>query len=247
MLLRRVIGLAFIWVSAALGQKATLDSAVSAVVGTVTDHSRAPLKDAEVRLVVSGSMVNAVRTGDDGRFLVAGDVRGPSKLQVRRVGFSAREIELVFPRDTMGVLIIVLDPAAPQLAGRDAGDDEEHASGWLGEFYQRRRSHSIGIYFTRQEILSKQARHLSDVLRGVPGVTLSASERGGFAIRMRNCRYAPVLWMNGSRVAHTELDEVARLDDIAAMEVYLTNAGVPPDFLDRSNLGCGTILVWTRQ
>ena len=249
MLLRRVIGLAVIWVGVAPGQGRTQTLTASTVVGTVTDSSGAPLAGADVRLVVAGAMVNRVRTGDDGRFFVSGDVRSGdrSTLDVRRMGFSAREVELVFPRDTMGVLIIVMDRSASRLAGSQIGDDAENASGWLREFYQRRKSHNLGIYFTRQDILSKQPRYLSDVLRGVAGVTLSTSRRDGLIIRMRNCRYAPVVWMNGFRVAQTELDEVARLDDVAAMEVYLTNAGVPSEFLDRSNLGCGTILVWTRE
>lgn len=204
---------------------------------------------AEVRLIVAGATLNEARTGDDGRFFVSGEVtgKGRSTLQVRRVGFSSREVELVFPRDTMGVLIIVMNRSAARLAGVDVAADAEDASGWLREFYQRRKSHNLGIYFTRQEMISKQPRYVSDVLRGVPGITLSSSRRDGLLVRMRNCKYAPVVWLNGFRMAQTELDDVARLDDIAAMEVYLTNAGVPPEFLDRSNLGCGTILVWTRE
>ena len=64
---------------------------------------------------------------------------------------------------------------------------------------------------------------------------------------MRGCRDAPMVWLDGARVPGAELDEVIRPDDIAGMEVYASTAGVPAQFLDRTNRGCGTILLWTRH
>jgi carboxypeptidase family protein len=214
------------------------------VIGTVTDSSGAPLNSAEVRLVVAGTHLGTSRTGDDGRFLIAGEFKGRSKLQVRRIGFLSREVELFFPRDTSRVLIIVLDPATEEVAGVEADDSTEVSMGRLRGFYERRRTNSLGHYFTRRDIVAKA--FLSEVLRTTGGVTLTAARRTGYQIRMRGCQRAPLVWIDGGRTPNVELDEIARVDDVAAMEVYTTNSGVPAQFLDRSNGGCGVILVWTR-
>jgi hypothetical protein len=235
----------FLAVGAAHAQRQTA-ARPSAVIGTVTDSAGTPLIDAEVRLVVSGTDEAVVRTQHDGRFLVMGELNGPTSLQVRHLGFRSREVELFFPRDTTRVLVIRLEPASRSLASVEIVEKAE-SSEWLREFTERRKTNSVGYYFTRAEIMARQPRYLSEVLRSLSGLTLTTSGRDGFALRVRGCRYAPRIWVNNGRVPDAELDDVARLDDIAAMEVYLSNAGVPPQFLDRSNLGCGTIVIWTRQ
>lgn len=246
MVFRYTIVLAAFCATTAHAQNSAVALAPSTVMGTVTNQSGAPLNGAEVRLVVAGTHRGTSRTGDDGRFLVAGELKGRSKLQVRRIGFVSHEVELFFPRDTSRVLIIVLDPAAVELAGVEAADSTEVSVEWLRGFYERRRTNSVGHYFTRRDIVAKQPRFLSEVLRTTGGVTLMA-RRDGYLIRMRGCQQAPLVWIDGGRTPHAELDEIARVEDVAAMEVYTTNTGVPAQFLDRSNGGCGTILVWTRQ
>jgi carboxypeptidase family protein len=218
----------------------------SAVIGSVTDSVGTPLNDAEVRLVVSGADAAVARTDDEGRFIVAGELNGPTILQVRHLGFRSREVELFFPRDTTRALLIMLEPSHSTLASVEIVDTAESPD-WLREFTDRRKANNFGYFFTRSEMLKRQPRYLSEVLRSLPGVTLMTSRGPGLVLRVRGCRYAPLVWVNNGRVPYAELDEVARIDDVAAMEVYLSQAGVPAQFLDRSNAGCGTIVIWTRQ
>jgi hypothetical protein len=154
-------------------------------------------------------------------------------------------VELFFPRDSARALLILLEPAPQDLAAMEVRDSSL-PEGLLKGFMDRRQSNALGHYFTREEILARQPQFLSELLRTVPGVTIAQSRVGGFRIRMRGCRYAPLVWVDGSRLPGLELDEIARTDDVAALEVYTTPAGVPAQYLDRSNVGCGTILVWTR-
>jgi hypothetical protein len=251
MVRRYTIVLAVLCATTAYAQKNAVGLAPppspATVTGAVTNSSGAPLNGAEVRLIVAGTHLGTSRTRDDGRFSVAGELKGRSKLQIRRIGFQSREVELFLPRDTTRVVIIELEATAEQLANVEIIDQSEETSEWLKEFYARRKSNGVGHYFTRKEIGARSARFLSDVLRTVPAVTLSSSRRGGHTLRMRGCRYPPLLWIDGGRVPHAELDEMVRVDDVAAMEVYPTMAGVPAQYLDRSNVGCGTILIWTRQ
>jgi len=212
--------------------------------GAVTDSSGRPLAGAEVRLVDGGTEVSVARTGEDGRFAVAGVIRRRTGLHVQLVGFKPAAVELFFPRDSLRLLSIELEPASRNVGESEESDSSSAAR--LQKFYERRRSNSYGHYFTRQEIVARLPQYLSEMLRTVPGVTIS-SRVGGFRIRMRGCRYAPIVWIDGTRTPDSELDDVARVDDVAAMEVYTTPAGTPAQYLDRSNVGCGTILIWSRQ
>ena len=69
------------------------------------------------------------------------------------------------------------------------------------------------------------------------------SPQWGSVVRIRGCR--PLLWIDGQRVPGAELDEVLNVRDIAALEVYNSFAGIPPQFIDRET-NCGAIVVWTK-
>jgi hypothetical protein len=55
-----------------------------------------------------------------------------------------------------------------------------------------------------------------------------------------------MVWIDGQRVPGAELDEVIQPVDIAAIEFYASNAGVPAQYTERENRLCGTIIVWSR-
>jgi hypothetical protein len=143
-------------------------------------------------------------------------------------------------------MTIVLEPVAAYLESFDVFGDVSSGA-WLSDFYRRRRENSFGRYFTQADIVGANKRVLSEVLRQTAGVTLTPSQRFGYVVRVRGCRDAPMIWLDGMRLPGAELDEVAKPDDVAALEVYRSTAGVPAQFLDRSNRGCGTILIWTRH
>jgi hypothetical protein len=216
------------------------------VVGVVSQMNGRPLVGTEVRLVVADSLVDSTWTDGDGRFATKGVLSSKPRLRIRHDGFVPREVELFFPRDSLRVLAVELEPALNTAAG--AADDSVAASTWLREFHERRRSSSLGHFYTRREILERQSSFLSEALRSTPGLTITASRTGpGFIIRARGCRYGPVIWVDRGRVADTELDEVVRVDEVAAVEVYTSAAGVPAQYMDRSNVGCGTLIVWSLQ
>jgi hypothetical protein len=230
----------------ASGQEAIAAKRGFTIVGVVSDSGGTPLSDAEVRLIVAGAQMTLTRTTAEGRFSISSDTSGPSKLRVRRLGFHPVEVGLLFPRDSSRVLSVLLSAAPLRLSEVEVLEEAE-PGGWLREFHERRRTNSFGRYFTRETIQSSHGHHASEVLRTTPGVTLIGARRFGYVIRMRGCRYAPMVWIDGTRVPRAELDEVVRREDVAAMEVYPSLAGVPAQYMDRSNSGCGTIVVWTRH
>jgi hypothetical protein len=218
---------------------------LTAINGMVADSIGRPLAGTEVHLLVRDSAVGITRTNEDGRFVVTGNIQGRSRLHLRRLGFQSRDVELFFPRDSTRSLFIRLEASAQDLEVAEVRDSAG-PGGWLREFDERRQTNSHGTYFTRDAILRRKPQFLSELLRTVPGVAVIQSRTGGFRLRMRGCRYAPMVWIDGTRMVGLELDEIARVDDVGALEVYPTSAGVPAQYLDRANVGCGTILVWTR-
>jgi hypothetical protein len=217
------------------------------VVGVVAQESGVPIPEAEVWLVVADTRVSAARSGENGHFLVAADVNGPSRLMIRRLGYRARQVPLEFPRDTINALLIMLEATPQRLPSVDVAADGDEIGDWLRDFNERRKANRFGRFFTRDAIRKSGKQQASELLRTTPGVSLTAARRFGNVVRMRGCAFAPLIWLDGIRLPHTEFDEVAKPEDIAGLEVYTSTAGVPAEFTDRSNSGCGTIVIWTRH
>lgn len=245
MTLWRVAALTALCATSGLAQRAS-PAGTTSIAGVVTDVRGRPLDDAEVRLLLGDSISDIAHTNDSGRFVVRGVPLASSRLQARRIGYAVREVALNLPFDSTRTVRIALDPLPATLAGVDVVERNGDVTGWLRDFDERRRTNSFGRFFTRDDIARRSARHLSDLLRSIPGVSFIAV-REGYLIRMRGCRLAPIVWIDGLRAPRAELDEVMNLNDVAGLEVYTSVAGVPAKFMDRSNAGCGTIVIWTRQ
>ncbi len=222
-------------------------AASRAIAGIVVDSARAPVPGAEVRQIAGDTIRSLARTADDGRFVLVVAQATPASIRVRRMGFIEAAVAIPLRQSVTDTLVVVLAEVPASLAEIDVVAPEEEMAGWLREFYQRRRSNSFGRYFTRQTIQDAGKYHMSELLRMTPGVTLAPGRRFGYVVRMRGCRDAPMIWLDGSRLPGAELDDISKPADIAAMEVYTSSAGVPVQFMDRSNRGCGTILLWTRH
>jgi hypothetical protein len=212
----------------------------------VLDFAGAPVAAAEVRLLIAGAIVDSMRTAADGRFTLSSAVTGSSVLHIRRMGYEPRALDVDLRdagADSIRVVLnapaVLLEEKRVEAAGLTAGD-------WLRGFNDRRATNSFGKYLTRDSIVSRHVLHASDLLRRYPAARVILLRDGRFIVRMRSCTVAPLLWVDGVRVPQAELDDIAQADDIAGMEVYPSMAGVPAQFMDRSNGGCGTIVIWTR-
>jgi hypothetical protein len=248
-LVRVAVGVAVIGASAVHGQGLVVPPRAT-VTGAVTDLAGRPLAGAEVLLLAGDTVASesqaGVRTGDGGRFALSGSIQRRNWLRVSLPGYESRAVELFFPRDSTRPLSIELQRAVSDSARSEDGDSVLADPG-LEEFLERQRTNALGHFYTRKQILARQPQYLSELLRSLPGVVVNTSRSGGYTLRMRGCRYAPVVWIDRTRAQGIELDEVARVDEVAALEVYTGPAGVPAQYLDRSNVGCGTVLVWSRQ
>lgn len=227
------------------------------VVGTVATSSGTPLPGAEIAVIERDSTVRRARSDSAGRFQV--DAPSPEvRLRVRRVGFHQREVTVrVANGEREASVFVTLEPTAANLDTVLVDDvaDPESRDPRLIAFRERAATNSFGHYVTEEMIARLRPNHASDALRSISGVLVRSAgpTRVGNIVRLRGCgardqrpeRTGPLVWVDGVRLPGAELDEVASGPDVAAIEVYNSFAGVPPQYLDRTAV-CGTILVWTK-
>lgn len=224
-------------------QSANLQPAsTSSLSGFVHDEANAPITSAELSLARNGEATRSARTGTDGHFVFSGVQPGDVQLSVRRMGFKAVTRDLkVGDQSASRSVDFSLQTVATDVS--EVLVEGENAK--LHEFYVRRDNNNFGKYFDGAEIMKRDPRLMSDLLRTIPGATIGASTRIGNRVLLRGCK--PTIWMNGMKAFGAEFDEVSNPGDVAGLEIYLSWAGLPPQFQDRENPGCGAIIVWTKD
>lgn len=209
--------------------------------GIVVDKGSAPVPSAELELKRQGEQRRVARSGEDGRFSFPDVQSGAASLTVRRMGYTAKTINIDVPQTGVPASVEVkLDEIPSDIAAVIVESSKQH----LEEFYRRKGSNSFAHFFEATDIEKRNPFYLSEVVGSVSGARLS-SKGAGNRILLRGCQ--PMVWVDGMRAPGAELDDVARPGDIAGMEVYPSNAGLPAEYQDRNNRMCGAIMVWTKN
>jgi hypothetical protein len=210
--------------------------------GKVVDRRGRPLADADIALMERDSAFRVTRADGGGRFRIDSLPRSEAMLRVRHPGFRGRLIPVDLVPDLTPDLLIALERSVDILDTMQV-ESAGPISAQLGEFYARARANHFGHFIDERKLGELQPQFASDALRGVPGVTVRPSRRIGNEVRIRGC--APLVWVGGMRTPGVEIDDVAHGNDLAALEIYSSLTGVPPQFADRTAT-CGTILVWLK-
>jgi Carboxypeptidase regulatory-like domain len=213
----------------------------NAVDGIVVDKGKAPVPSAEVELKRQGEQRRVARSGNDGHFSFPAVQTGPVALTVRRMGYTARTINVdVPPAGFADPIEVELEEIPSDIASVIVESSKQH----LQQFYERKASNNFAKFFERKDIQRRNPLYLSEMVATVSGASVSSTGAGN-RILLRGCQ--PMVWVDGMRAPGAELDEVARPSDVAGMEVYPSNAGLPPEYQDRNNRMCGAIMVWTQN
>ena len=214
------------------------------IAGVVTDVARTPVGGAEVTLerAPSRTAITATRTAPDGKFSFTDLGSGSVLLTIRRIGFRAYSRSLLADSLSANRPIHIVLESAPLTLDTVRVEGVENSR--MRDFYDRKKSRGSGHFMDREEIQQRNAAYTSDLLSRFPGIVVRPSSRGGNVVRIRGCR--PGIWIDGIQANNAELDEVTRPDEIAAMEVYASSGGIPPEYRDRAGRNCGAIFVWTR-
>jgi len=212
--------------------------------GFVSDSIGVPVAFAEIKLTPAGLAARESRADASGHFVITGVPAGQAQMVVRRLGYNPFDGAIKIGGEAPDSLRVVLYVATAELKAMEVREEAMGDSIAPREFWERKRSNVFGRYIEQGEIASKWVSLPSEILRGLPGVTLQRSSRIGMLVRMRGCR--PNLFLDGMRAAGAEVDELISVGDIGAMEIYTSMAGVPPQYQERTN-PCGAILFWTRR
>ena len=221
-----------------------------------------------VRNATTGLPVDAAAIGINGAMTLSGDsgtfsleqtvvYLGASNLvEVRRIGYVPYVGD--FPIDAASErleLDVALTPLPVELAEVVVlGDRTVYALGKrMREFYRRQRT-GIGHHITRAQIEQRQARFVTDLLRTVPGlsVTPGASGRNNLRIIGSFSLYetcgGPNIYLDGVLMYGfdgVDLDFLVLPEELAGIEVYTRPAQIPAEY-GGAESGCGVIAIWTR-
>lgn len=212
--------------------------------GFVSDSLGNAVSYAEVRLTPIKSSIHETRTDAAGHFALTALPPGPAQMNVRRLGFHPFNGTITIGAESPDSARLVLYVASAELAAIEIREESLADSLAPKEFSIRKRTNHFGRYLDHDDIENKNVSFASELFRGIPGVTLQKTSRLGMLLRIRGCR--PTLWVDGVRAAGAEVDELVTIHDLGAVEVYNSLAGMPPQYVDRTN-PCGGILFWTRS
>jgi hypothetical protein len=212
---------------------------------SVVDTLEHPIQGAHVRVVQEAS---ASRTNDRGRVVFRDLAFDEVELDVRAIGFSPKrsQVPCRTPSSTAVIhltsSLIALDTVRVVVAPSDPTG-----------FYARMSQSRGGYFVTDSAIQRVRPRRVSDLLLGIPGVTMRRGElgvvielggRGAKRIDEKPCRVVYFLDGVPFETSREGIDADISIGEIIAVEVYNV-ASVPAQF---SPLGanCGVILLWTK-
>lgn len=222
----------------AVGQQGAATLTVTVLSGATSR----PLQGA--RVSVQGLGLQGT-TDAAGRVRLRGLAAGSRTVSVQFLGFSPVQTSVMLPLEGALDLAVELEPRPVQLAElrvRAKRPSILYSNG----FYTRKRDGS-GTFLTRQEIQRTRPRHLSDVLRRLPGVELTPLAGGTARASMRgnSNRNCPIqYYLDGVLTGFFNADDVAP-DDVEGVEIYRGAASIPPQF-NRGTALCGVVVIWTR-
>lgn len=214
------------------------------IIGKVLDQqSQLPLNGATVSLL--GTRLQTA-TDSAGRFTHAGLAGGTYLLEVRAIGYGVtswllrlRDGEVVDYIFEVAPLGVDIDPIV--IEGR-----QSFAGRRLREFEERRRG-GRGVFITEDQIQTRNAATMADLLRGVPGVRLNCRSGNCTAQMTRGARgVCAADWVIDGMPATMSATPALPTVGIIAVEIYRSPGEVPSEFL-KSDSQCGVIAIWTKS
>jgi hypothetical protein len=215
------------------------------LLGTVVDDAGRPVKDVTIEVVTA---LTEGRTDSLGRFSIRNLPARRHIVRVRRVGYSPTYLTADLTDSTSTRARIVLR----EFAGQNLGlvvVRADRVTGRLRGFLQRSEKKSgWGTMITAADIERRNPMRASDMLMGLASVRVSPS-RGGATVITGRGGCLMLLFINGfpaPQRSGSGLDEMVSALDLAGIEVYNGNAGVPAELTLGAPSPCGTIGVWTK-
>lgn len=231
--------------------RAVADAGTGAVDGVVTNTAGAGVRGVRVRISGQDQWVTTDR---DGSYHIA---RVPAGARVVQFLFTD-DVGLAIPADVTNDAVTGVDPVLPEvprgaplyLPARGPVVVRYGPSAALAGFVERAR-HGSGYYFTRAQIVERSRGRVTDIIRGVPGLTLDEGKltprnRSPFATTP-TCE-GIALYVDGTPIPNEDgtlsLLDARSLSELAGIEVY-THPGPVLPFPVQFGRSCAVVLVWS--
>ena len=215
------------------------------LLGVVVDSSGVPMRDVTVELVTT---LAESRTDSLGRFSFRDLPARRHLLRVRRVGYSPTFAAVDLTDNTSKRARIVLR----QYAGQNLGLVVVRAarpSGRMRAFEQRaERKSGWGRILTERDIAARNPMRATDVFQAIAGLRVNQDRFGRGVLTGRGgCLMA--VFINGfpaPQLRGSGIDDMVNVLDLAGVEVYNSQAGVPMELTNGPPSMCGTVGIWTK-
>lgn len=212
----------------------------ASVTGAVHGPTGEPV--AAARITVRGT---GLETTSDaaGRFSISGLPAGTFSVEARSLGMAPASANVDLSPTKPAVVYIELSKQAQELPEVVVKGRDNRTRRDLLEFIQRKQS-GIGRFLTPSDTPLRHAMSLVDVFRMSPGMRVMSSGPFNHVVVMHGCRAN--IYLDGTRMSSVTqtIDDIPP-NQIAGIEIYDTNLGVPVRFFQPE--GCGVILIWTKH
>jgi TonB family protein len=144
-------------------------------------------------------------------------------------------------------VVIALELAPVQLEEVRVTERRQPFDSRLAGFNERMQK-KVGTFITRERIDASASTSFSDLLLGVPGVHLVASNAFRNAVRFRGQNCPPLVYVDGFAAGAGEFD-IDMIDpaSVEGVEIYTGMLTVPAALAaPRGMTHCGVIAVWSR-
>lgn len=201
------------------------------------------------------------RADTSGYFEFAGVAAGTYRLHASRLGYREVAGELRLAPDSvvsvevrMAARSVVLQPVTVVTRS------QRRMSPVLRAFYDRMQR-GPGRFITREEIESRHASRVSEVLRTLPNIRASTSRMGmgGSTLSHGSSagRCSLVFFVDGMRMNQPPppggrggmdfvIDDYVSPGDVEGIEVYRGESETPAEFVTAA-VSCGTVVIWTKR
>ncbi len=196
------------------------------------------------RVILLGSGYGAI-TDAEGNFRVPRTWAGRDSVEVRYIGYEAGYTIIDLAPEQTTRVTLTLSSTVIRIADLTVEVRQTRRARNLAGFVERMEK-GFGTFFTPRDIINRNPRLPSDLLRGLPNVAVGRVEYGRAEVFLgEGARLGcpPALYMDGMYQAGMQFDDLEK-EVLGAVEVYKRDVETPMEFM-RTGSTCGAIVVWT--
>ncbi len=216
------------------------------IVGIVRDSAGRRIDQAKI----SAPSARVVESDSAGNFQMLAMPVGAVRLIALRIGYAPETVSVVVAAAVEAHAEFVMTSTAQTLPEEIVVADP--LRGKMGSF-NRRKARGVGAFVTRADIEKRQPNALSEMLRYLPGVSVTQRMAGEpQPVHMQRSVNSTMqsscvvqLYVDGHPYPNGNVDDFSP-NSVEGVEVYKSASEIPADFRTRDAM-CGLISIWTRD